>query len=200
MDGVERVGNLVPYLAQTSQSTISAGAPVINSINYQQTGVIMQIRPRINTGGLVTLEISQEVSDVSSEGQVAGINSPTFLERNVSSRVVVQDGQTIGLAGLIRDSSSTGNDGLPGVKDVPVVGLLAGRQNNVRARTELIILITPHVIEDQRQARAVTEDMREQLGNAAAVPAQLMRLAPSGSNDPSAPLRNTLRRKLTPSP
>ena len=184
-----QVGNLVPYLAQTSQSTIAPGAPVINSINYQQTGVIMQIRPRINAGGLVTLDISQEVSDVNPDSQIPGIISPTFLERNVSSRVVVQDGQTIGLAGLIRDSSSRGNEGLPWLKDIPVLGLLAGKQDNSRGRTELLILITPHVIEDHRDARALTEDLREQLGAAAAVPALLRGQRASGSNDPGAPVR-----------
>lgn len=188
-----QVGNLVPYLAQTSVSTIAPGAPVINSINYQQTGVIMQIRPRINAGGLVTLDIEQEVSDVNTESQVAGINSPTFLERNVSSRVVVQDGQTIGLAGLIRDSSSRANEGLPWLKDIPLLGLLAGQQNNARARTELLILITPHVIQDQREARALTEDLREQLGNAAALPEALRLQRPSGQSDPSRVLREKLR-------
>ena len=188
-----QVGNLVPYLSQTSQSTASTGAPVINSINYQQTGVIMQVRPRVNSGGLVTLDIAQEVSDVNPESSVNGINSPTFLERNVTSRVVVQDGQTIGLAGLIRDSSSRGNDGLPWLKDVPLLGLLAGKQDNTRARTELLILITPHVVQDQRDARALTEDMRDQLVNAAMVPQVLRRTEPSGKADPSEPMRRKLR-------
>ena len=186
-----QVGNMVPYLSQTSQSTISAGAPVINSINYQQTGVIMQIKARINSGGLVTLDISQEVSDVNTDPTTAtaGINSPTFLERNISSRVVVQDGQTVGLAGLIRDNSSRGNEGLPWLKDIPVLGLLAGKQDNTRSRTELLVLITPHVVEDRRDARALTEDMLEQLGAAAAVPGVLRQQPPSGSNDPGKMLR-----------
>jgi len=184
-----QVGNLVPYLSQTSQSTLTTSAPVINSINYQQTGVIMQVRPRVNSGGLVTLDIAQEVSDVNTDTQVNGINSPTFLERNVTSRVVVQDGQTIGLAGLIRDSSSRANEGLPWLKDIPLLGLLAGKQDNSRARTELLILITPHVMQDQRDARALTDDLREQLINAAAVPQQLRNTRPSGSSDPSARLR-----------
>ncbi len=188
-----QVGNLVPYLAQTSQSTLSTGAPVINSINYQQTGVIMQVRPRVNSGGLVTLDIAQEVSDVNPDSAVSGINSPTFLERNVTSRVVVQDGQTIGLAGLIRDSSSRGNEGLPWLKDVPVLGLLAGKQDNTRTRTELLILITPHVVQDQRDARALTEDLRDQLINAAMVPQVLRATRPSGVADPSEPLRKKLR-------
>jgi general secretion pathway protein D len=188
-----QVGNLVPYLAQTSQSIIAPGAPVINSINYQQTGVIMQIRPRVNAGGLVTLDIAQEVSDVNPEGQVSGIASPTFLERNVSSRVVVQDGQTIGLAGLIRDNSSRSNEGLPWLKDIPILGLLGSKQDNARTRTELLVLITPHVVQDQQDARALTDDLREQLGFAAGVPGQLRSESASGSSDPGARLRQKAR-------
>ena len=190
-----QVGSMVPYLSQTSQSTISPGAPVINSVNYQQTGVIMQITPRVNSGGLVTLDISQEVSEVdnSASQTASGINSPTFQNRNVVSRVVVQDGQTIGLAGLIRDSASTGNDGIPFLKDVPLLGLFAGRQNNERVRTELIVLITPHVMHDQRDARMLTQDLREQLSNAARVPEQARDTQTSGSADPQKRLRRAIR-------
>lgn len=189
-----QVGNLVPFLTSSSQSTITSNAPIINSIDYRETGVIMEVTPRVNSGGLVTLDISQEVSDVDSSATAAtGINSPTFLQRNVTSRVVVQDGQTIGLAGLIRDQTARGNSGIPFLKDIPLLGLLAGRQDNTRTRTELLVLITPHVVHDQRDARALTEDLRDQLINAAVVPDALGRLRPSGSADPSAPLRRNLR-------
>ena len=129
----------------------------------------------------------------SAEAQISGINSPTFLQRIVSSRVVVQDGQTVGLAGLIRDSASRSNSGIPFLKDIPILGLLAGTQGNARTRTELLVLITPHVVHDQRDARALTEDLRDQLINAAGVPGELGRLRPTGSSDPSAPLRHGLR-------
>lgn len=181
-----QVGNVVPYLSQTSQSTIVSNAPVVNSINYQQTGVVLDVTPRVNSGGLVTMDISQEVSDVAPNVTTAGINSPTFFDRSISSRVVVQDGQTVGLAGLISDNTSTGNQGIPWLKDIPLLGALAGNQNNTRQRTELLMLLTPHVLHDQRDARALTEDMREQLINAAAVPLQLNGLPPSGSPDPNA--------------
>lgn len=188
-----QVGNLVPYLSQSSQSTLIAGSPVINSINYQPTGVIMQITPRISSSGLVTLDIAQDVSEVDTNATTNGISSPTFLARNVVSRVVVQDGQTIGLAGLIRDSSARGNDGIPWLKDIPILGLLAGSQRNQRARTELIVLLTPRVVRDQREARALTEDLREQLPNAAAVPSRLRATRPSGSADPGRRVRQELR-------
>ena len=189
-----QVGAVVPYLSQSSQSTITTNAPVVNQVNYQQTGVIMEVTPRVNSGGLVTLDVMQDVSSVET-GVITtpGVNSPTFDERNVTSRVVVQDGQTVGLAGLITNSASLGNQGIPWLKDVPLLGLLAGKQDNTRTRTELLILITPHVVHDQRDARALTEDLRDQLINAAAVPGLLNNLRPSGQSDPSARLRKQLQ-------
>ncbi|HYZ22378.1 MAG TPA: type II secretion system secretin GspD [Rhodopila sp.] len=188
-----QVGDVVPYLSQTSQSTLVANAPVVSSINYQQTGVILEVTPRVNSSGLVTLDVMQDVSSANPTTS-STIQSPTFSERNVASRVVVQDGQTLGLAGLITDNTNNGNAGIPWLKDVPILGLLGSTQTNTRTRTELLILITPHVIHDQRDARDLTQDLRDQLINAAAVPDTLNHLRPSGSSDPSAPLR----RRLTP--
>ena len=189
-----QVGSLVPYLTSSSQSTLVSNATIVNQVNYQPTGVIMQVTPRVNSGGLVTLDIYQEVSDVDTTSpRASGIDSPTFLERNVTSRIVVQDGQTVGLAGLIRDSSSRGNSGIPWLKDIPLLGLFAGTQDNIRARTELLVLITPHVVHDQREARSLTEDLRDQLINAAVVPTELQFSRTSGRNDPNRPVRRSLQ-------
>jgi len=187
-----QVGALVPYISQTAQSTITSNGPIVNSIQYQQTGVIMQVTPRVNSGGLVTLDISQEVSDVDPNVTTPGVNSPTFNERSITSRVVIQDGQTVGLAGLIRDADSRNNQGIPWLKNVPLLGIFAGSQNNNRVRTELLVLITPHVVHDQRDAAELTADLREQLRNAAAVPQQLQALGVSGLADPQRPLRRRL--------
>lgn len=188
-----QVGNLVPYLTSSSQSSLVSGAPVINQVNYQPTGVIMQVTPRVNSGGLVTLDIAQEVSDVdTSRPPSSDIGSPTFLERNITSRIVVQDGQTVGLAGLIQDSTSRANSGIPWLKDIPLIGILAGSQNNKRTRTELLVLITPHVIREARDAHALTEDMRDALINAAAVPYETGNARVSGSSDPNRRLRQRL--------
>jgi len=105
---------------------------------------------------------------------------------------VVQDGQTIGLAGLIQDSDSKANSGIPWLKDIPVLGFLLGQQDNLHTRTELLVLVTPHVMRDQRDARALTEDLREQLPEAAAVPAKARHDKLTGSPDPSLPLRQKL--------
>jgi general secretion pathway protein D len=189
-----QVGALVPYLTASSQSTLTANAPVINSIAYQPTGVIMEVTPRVNSGGQVTLDVSQEVSEVDTTPNTTGINSPTFTERSITSRVVVQDGQTIGLAGLIQDNTSKGNQGIPWLKDVPILGVLAGTQTNTRQRTELLVLLTPHVIRDQSDARALTEDLRAALPRAAQVPALSKSERVSGSEDPNRRIRERAAR------
>jgi len=182
-----QVGDDVPILTQTSTSTLTSTAATVNSISYQQTGVILQVVPRVNTGGLVTLDISQEVSEAATATN-ATIGSPTISERKVQSRVVIQDGQTVGLAGLIRDNVSDGNSGIPWLKDIPLLGSLLSTQDNVRTRTELLVLITPHVIHDQRDARALTEDLRLTLKRAGLVPQELNALPASGSDNPNAVL------------
>ena len=180
-----QVGQQVPVLTGTATSTLASGAPIVNSIDYHATGVIMQVTPHINSGGLVTLDIGQEVSDVAQPAPNTATGSPTFDDRIVSTRVAVQDGQTVALAGLIRDNSQEGNAGIPFLKDVPLLGTLFSSQNNQRQRTELLVMLTPHVINDQQGARALTEDLRGQLINAALVPSTLARKPVPGSPNPN---------------
>ncbi|MFZ3234494.1 MAG: type II secretion system protein GspD, partial [Stellaceae bacterium] len=180
-----QVGQQVPVLTGTATSTLAANAPVVNSVDYHETGVIMQVTPRVNTGGLVTLDIAQEVSDVAAAATNTVSGSPTFDDQVFRTRVAVQDGQTVGLAGLIRDNVSEGNTGLPFLKDIPVLGTLFSTQGNSRMRTELLVLITPHVVRDQRDARALTEDLRSQLINAGLVPQQVQHRGTSGSANPN---------------
>src|SRR6516225_1990918 len=144
-----QVGQQVPVLTGTATSTLAAGAPVVNSVDYHSTGVIMQVTPRVNSGGLVALDIAQEVSDVAPQATNTVMGSPTFDDQIFRTRVVVQDGQTIGMAGLIRDNVSNDNGGIPFLKDIPILGTLVSAQNNSRMRTELLVLITPHVVHDQ---------------------------------------------------
>jgi len=179
-----QVGALVPVIVQSSQSTISANAPIVNSVEYRDTGVIMLVTPRVNSGGLVTLDISQEVSDVASTTS-SKIDSPTFNQRLIRTRVAVQDGQTVGMAGLIRDTDTQGNSGIPLLKDIPLLGGLVSSQVNRRERTELLVLITPHVVKDQRDALALTEDLRNGLINAGLVPQQLNSKPLRGSPNPN---------------
>jgi len=180
-----QAGQQVPVLTGTATSTLAAGAPVVNSVDYHSTGVIMQVTPRVNSGGLVTLDIAQEVSDVAAAATNTVAGSPTFNDQIFRTRVAVQDGQTVGMAGLIRDNASEGNSGIPLLKDIPILSAFLSTQNNSRIRTELLVLITPHVVHDQRDARALTEDLRSQLINAGLVPQQLQRKGVPGLPNPN---------------
>jgi general secretion pathway protein D len=180
-----QVGQRVPVLTGTATSTLTSGAPVVNSVDYRDTGVILQVTPQVNSGGLVTLDIGQEVSNVTTAAQNTVSGSPTFDDRVIHTKVAVQDGQTLGMAGLIQDNDTQENGGLPWIKDIPVLSALTSTQSNSRARQELLVLITPHVVQDQRDARALTEDLRNQLVNAGLVPQQLERQRPSGSPNPN---------------
>ena len=182
------VGDLVPYLTGSTTGVLTSNSTITNSINYQPTGVILQITPHVSNGDLVTLDVSQQVSQVSSSTTTTGsgsINSPTFSERQVKSRVEIADGQTVGLAGMITDNRQTGNQGMPWVKDIPLLGALAGNQTNSRSRTELLVLITPHVIHSQTDASKLTQDMRELLPHAAMLQPEMAKLPMSGSSNPN---------------
>lgn len=182
------VGDSVPYNSGTLETLTNgtASPAAATTTNYQQTGVIMQILPHVNSSGLVTLDIAQEVSAV--VPQAESTSTPTFSDRQVTTRVVVQDGQTIGIAGLIQDQTSRSNQGIPFLKDIPILGAAFSDQNNQRTRTELLVMITPHVIQDQRDALKLTEDMRENLSHAGLVPQQLQTLPFSGSSNPNGDL------------
>lgn len=165
------VGDLVPIISQTAQGVVTADSPIVNSVQYQQTGVILTVTPRINAGGLVTLDIDQNVSQVV-QTTSSSINSPTFQERKVTSKVAVQNGETISLAGLIQDSKTEENSGIPILSDIPLLGNLFSTKTNNRDRTELLILLTPRVVYDQQQARALTDELRNKLPVAAATARQ----------------------------
>jgi general secretion pathway protein D len=181
------VGDLVPYLTG-STTVLSSTNDVVNSVSYQKTGVITQVTPRVNSGGLVTLDISQEVSGIAAgSGTLSSgaATTPTFTDRALQTRIVAQDGQTIGLAGLIQDTVTRGNSGIPVLKDIPLLNVLASTQTNTRVRTELLVLMTPHVLHDQRDARSLTEDIRQQLPSAAYLPYEVKKMKRGGSDDPN---------------
>ena len=160
-----QVGDQVPVLsAQVSQLSNSGGQPITsNSVEYKDTGVILKITPRVNVSGTVLLDVSQEVSDVSPT-KTGVSNSPTISTRRIATTVSVQDGQVIALGGLFRNSKSYGKNGIPYLSRIPVVGsLLFGNTDNSEKRTELIILIKPHVLRTPDDLTAITEEMRAKI-------------------------------------
>jgi general secretion pathway protein D len=157
-----QVGDQVPIVTEQAVSTITSGAPVVNSVRYQDTGVILKVTPRVNDGGLVMMDISQEVSSVTTTTSSA-IDSPTIQQRKINSTVAVQDGETIAIGGLITSNKTRGKQGIPLLQSIPGLGGLFRATNNEDDRTELIVLITPHVIANTERARAVTEELRAKL-------------------------------------
>ncbi len=158
-----QVGDQVPIQTATSQSAIGSNAPVINQIEYRDTGVLLKITPRVNATGGVLLDIAQEVSDVSSTRSTVS-STPTISTRKVATTVQVQDGQVIALGGLFRDNKSFGKNGLPILSRIPILGgLLFGNTDNTQRRTELIILIKPRVLRTPSDLTAITEEMREKI-------------------------------------
>ena len=135
---------------------------MVNSIQYVDTGVILRVTPRINSGGLVTCDVEQEVSSVSSDS-LTGVLTPTISIRKIRSTVSVQSGQTVALGGLISETRNDNNTGLPGLSRVPVVGALFGTQDEGLTRTELIVFLTPRVIGSAEDARDVTQELRSRL-------------------------------------
>ena len=154
-----QVGDQVPIATQSAVSTISPGAPQVNSIEYRDTGVILNITPRVNASGLVLLDMAEEVSNANTT-TTSSISSPTISQRRVRSSVAVSDGQTIVLGGLIQDLRTQNKNGVPFLQDIPVLGWLFGTHSNGLTRTELIVLITPHVIRSSDDARAITQELR----------------------------------------
>jgi general secretion pathway protein D len=157
------VGSSVPVQGQSTITGATGSAAITTSVVYVDTGVVLSVRPHINSGGLVTLEISQEVSDVQEGVTTTGLNSPTINKRSAQTTVAVQSGDTMVLAGLIKDDKNNGSSGLPLLSDLPVVGALFGAKTDTSTRRELIITITPRVVNDNQQARDVTAEFRKKL-------------------------------------
>ena len=129
------------------------------TIQYLDTGVILNVKPRVNPGGLVYLEVSQEVS---SQGAIAANGNPAINSRTIDTQIAVQSGDTILLGGLISEDDATTNGGVPGLSRVPVLGKLFGNTIKKKNRTELIVLITPQVMSNSEEAREVTESYKRQ--------------------------------------
>lgn len=155
-----QVGTQQPVQGST---IVTDGGNTQNSIEYKDTGVMLDVLPSVNAGGLVTMDVSQEVTDV---GPVdSATNQRSFLQRQILSRVSVRSGETVVLGGLIRDNTSSGNVGVPWLKDIPVFGSLFRTDTRNSDRTELVVLITPRALQNDDQLRAVSDEMRRRFGN-----------------------------------
>ncbi|PDT87489.1 type II secretion system protein GspD [Bradyrhizobium sp. Y36] len=157
-----QVGDQVPITTQSAISVLTPGAPVVNSVAYKDTGVILSITPRISESGRVTLDIEQEVSTVS-ETTTSSINSPTISQRRVRTTVVVNDGEAFALGGLIQDKRTKTRTQIPVLGDIPILGNAVRMKDDLIGKTELVIMIAPHVIRNLNEARQMTDEFRREL-------------------------------------
>ncbi len=157
-----QVGDEVPVAIQQAIGVVSPGAPVVNSIGFRNTGVLLSVTPRVSDSGRVVLDIEQEVS-IAVETTSSGINSPTIQKRRVRTTVSVQDGESLTLGGLMQERNTLDRSQIPIAGDIPVLGNLFKNKDDRIGRTELLIIITPKVIRDAQQASAATEEFRREL-------------------------------------
>jgi general secretion pathway protein D len=157
-----QVGDQVPVATATATVIGATGAPIVNTIDYRNTGVILRVIPRINANGNVLLDIEQEISNVSSTANT-GTLTPTVSQRKVKSSIGVANGQTVLLAGLISENTSGNRSGIPLVDQLGELGKLIGSNSKSTQRTELIIFIRPQIIRDGVDAMHVAEELRTKL-------------------------------------
>ncbi|WP_424831385.1 type II secretion system secretin GspD [Ruegeria sp.] len=164
-EAVLQIGDQVPIATQTSTDNTSNDAPTITNIEYRDTGVILTVTPNISRNGRVVLDVVQEISSVSQE-QTSGIDSPTIRQRKVATNVMLSDGSTLALGGLVQSSDTKTVTKVPGLGDAPVVGSLFRRTESDKRRSELLVLIRPRVVFTENDARTATEYWRAKLSGA----------------------------------
>jgi len=156
-----QVGDNIP-ISQTTVNTNTSDT-TLSSVEYVQTGVILDVVPRINPGGLVYMDIQQQVSDADSSGAADANGNPRISTRSVATQVAAQSGQTVLLGGLIKQDNAESVSAVPYLGRIPGLKWLFGNTSKSKDRTELIVLITPRVITSSSQARQVTDDYRQQM-------------------------------------
>ena len=146
-------------------TTISGTSSITTTnIQYKDTGVMLGVTPSVSAGDLVTLDIDQIVTDLGADSTSAQTSGyPTFLQRQINSKVAVRSGETLVLGGLIKDSASSSKGGVPLLSSIPVVGALFGRHRNSADRTELLVILTPRVLRSDEDARAVSRELRDRM-------------------------------------
>ncbi|KRD42324.1 type II secretion system protein GspD [Acidovorax sp. Root275] len=154
-----QVGQQQPITTSTAVST--GNNLVTQSITYKDTGVMLSVTPSVNAGGLISMDISQQVTDVGE--QDVATTQRVFQTRQLQTRVAVRSGESIVLGGLIRENDSGSRSGVPGLADIPVLGALFSTTANTRNRTELLVLMTPRALENDDQLRSASAEMRERM-------------------------------------
>lgn len=154
------VGSNVPYLTKQQDSSTSTLVNY-NTYEYKDVGVILNITPHINEENFVRLKISQQVTKVTSGAEKA---TPTTLKRTAKTTVVVKDGETIVIGGLVGDSTDDGTNKVPFLGEVPILGWLFKAKTVKREKTNLYVFLTPHIVRTQKEAAGLYQEKRESMG------------------------------------
>jgi general secretion pathway protein D len=150
------VGSEIPIITQNSQSTSDANAPVLQTVSYRKTGVILNIKPTVHASGFVDIEIDQELSESTGGGL-----TPTILNRKLSTTVTLRDGGSVLLGGLISSTTSKGQTGVPILGRLPFIGKLFNTDTDNQDRTELMIMIIPYVLNSPGEAEQLTDELQQ---------------------------------------
>ena len=166
------VGEQVPIVtSQITDTTTNTSLASSQSVQYKDTGVILNVTPRINDDGIILLDIDQQVSSVKDQ-TTQGIQSPTISTKEVKTKLAVKDGQSILMGGLIDRNDTINESGIPLLKDIPGIGWLFKAKSNTHNKSELMIMVTPYVISSEdvldqyiRNFKEKMAGLREQLSN-----------------------------------
>jgi general secretion pathway protein D len=159
------VGDDVPTLSSQAVSGAQVGGTSLfaNTIQNRSTGVSLNILARVNSSGVVTMVINQQVSAPIPPPAGVTVDSTSFSQRNVSTQVTVQDGDTISIGGIIQEADTNSSGGIPLLHRIPFLGAAFGSKSSTKARTELIVFLTPRVIYDTNQIAEASDEMRSKL-------------------------------------
>jgi type II secretion system protein D len=150
-----------PLTSTTTGTEITTTNTSTSTIQYKDVGIILKVKPQINDSGLVSLEVSQEVSSQGADVNIAGQAFTSINKTEATTNLVAKDGETIIIGGLIREDTSNSRSGIPFLSRIPVLGYLFGSTKDDTTRAELIILLTPHVVKNMEEAGTVTSDYVE---------------------------------------
>ena len=170
-EAVLNVGDEVPIVTRSAANVENNDGVVVNNIEYRDTGVILEVKPRISSNSMVSMEIGQEVSRVATETTTQSDSlTPTISQRKINSTINVLSGQTVVLGGLIQDSETRSKDKVPLLGDVPILGNLFQNNNTQTTRTELVVFITPRIIRNAEDARDVSNELRSRMRSVSPLP------------------------------
>ena len=177
------VGTEVPTITSQSTSPIQSegNSNILQTVQYRKTGILLNIKPVVYSDDRVDLELRQEVSEAQPIGADSAVNSPAIFNRSYSTSLSLKDGSAIMIAGLMSQKQSTGDGGIPYLKDVPVLGNLFKSQTRKRDKTELVLMIVPYIIETDTQAQELTRSLSQRF--------ELLDLPYSSAPPPAVPVQ-----------